>query len=133
MGFWSLTRGQQHRQLTSIRPSLHLQVNGINDASQGTLSSWLICMMVIFHLQTCTPAVLPAFKALHSDWSTAEGQTGLRPLDSAARATPLALHHALGRAHALAMSMREFGRGQEAGIAQLLGLFFVKVNAAINW
>lgn len=48
--------------------------NGINDAADGTLNSYGLTMMVIFHLQTRSPRVLPTFKEMF-------GNAESRPLE----------------------------------------------------
>ncbi|KAK6933128.1 hypothetical protein RJ641_036022 [Dillenia turbinata] len=37
----------------------------INDSKTGTLSSFSLCLLVIFHLQTCVPAILPPLKEIY--------------------------------------------------------------------
>lgn len=38
----------------------------INDPKEGTLNSYAICLLVIFHLQTCVPAILPPLKDIRA-------------------------------------------------------------------
>ncbi|KAK8951464.1 hypothetical protein KSP39_PZI004162 [Platanthera zijinensis] len=37
----------------------------INDPKTGTLNSYSLCLLIIFHFQTCTPAILPPLKELY--------------------------------------------------------------------
>ncbi|KAI3992263.1 hypothetical protein MKX01_029984 [Papaver californicum] len=38
----------------------------INDPKTGTLNSYSICLLVIFHLQTCEPAIFPPLKDIYA-------------------------------------------------------------------
>ncbi|KAI3887949.1 hypothetical protein MKW92_036705 [Papaver armeniacum] len=38
----------------------------INDPKNGTLNSYSLCLLVIFHLQTCEPAISPPLKDIYS-------------------------------------------------------------------
>lgn len=56
------------------------EVHGLNDPKCGTLNSWSITQMVLFHLQTCRPAVLPPLWQFFQN----EPHTGPRPLEQEA-------------------------------------------------
>ncbi|XP_048565114.1 protein HESO1-like [Triticum urartu] len=38
------------------------KAQNINDPKNGTLNSYLLCLLVLFHFQTCKPAILPPMK-----------------------------------------------------------------------
>ncbi|CAM0905954.1 unnamed protein product [Alopecurus aequalis] len=38
---------------------------GINDAKDGTLNSYSLCLLVVFHFQRCKPAILPPLKEIY--------------------------------------------------------------------
>ncbi|KAJ3668933.1 hypothetical protein LUZ60_010883 [Juncus effusus] len=41
------------------------KAQNINDPKTGTLNSYSLCLLVIFHLQTCEPAILPPMKEIY--------------------------------------------------------------------
>lgn len=55
----------------------------INDPKTGTLNSYSLCLMVVFHFQTCSPAILPPLKDIYDGnfvdaigpWSSIEMRT----------------------------------------------------------
>ncbi|KAI3893580.1 hypothetical protein MKW92_052250 [Papaver armeniacum] len=49
----------------------------INDPKNGTLNSYSLCLLVIFHLQTCEPAIFPPLKDIYSG-NVAKDLTGSR-------------------------------------------------------
>ncbi|KAL5709481.1 polynucleotide adenylyltransferase [Ranunculus cassubicifolius] len=42
------------------------KAHGINDPKEGTFNSYALCLLVIFHLQTCVPAILPPLKEIYA-------------------------------------------------------------------
>ncbi|XP_078179305.1 nucleotidyltransferase family protein isoform X2 [Carex rostrata] len=42
------------------------KAQNINDPKTGTMNSYSLCMLVIFHFQTCTPPILPPLKEIYS-------------------------------------------------------------------
>uniref|UniRef100_A0ACD5Y750 Uncharacterized protein n=1 Tax=Avena sativa TaxID=4498 RepID=A0ACD5Y750_AVESA len=51
------------------------KAQNINDPRNGTLNSYSLCLLVIFHFQTCKPAIFPPMKEIY-DVSIAEGSGG---------------------------------------------------------
>ncbi|KAJ1286197.1 hypothetical protein BS78_03G334400 [Paspalum vaginatum] len=47
------------------------KAQNINDPKNGTLNSYSLCLLVIFHFQQCEPAILPPLKEIY-DWNGAE-------------------------------------------------------------
>lgn len=41
------------------------KLQNINDPKSGTLNSYSLCLLVIFHYQTCKPAILPPLKDIY--------------------------------------------------------------------
>lgn len=41
------------------------KLQNINDPKSGTLNSYSLCLLVIFHFQTCKPAILPPLKDIY--------------------------------------------------------------------
>lgn len=41
------------------------KAHNINDSKLGTLNSFSLCLLVIFHFQTCEPAILPPLKEIY--------------------------------------------------------------------
>ncbi|WIA35435.1 hypothetical protein OEZ86_003876 [Tetradesmus obliquus] len=56
---------------------LWAEVHGLNEPKMGTLNSWSLTQMVIFHLQSCRPAILPPLWLLFHN----EPPQGPRPLE----------------------------------------------------
>lgn len=58
------------------------KAHDINNPKSGTLNSYSLCLLVIFHFQTCKPAILPPLKDIYDGnlseitgtWSTLERQ-----------------------------------------------------------
>ncbi|KAM0922788.1 hypothetical protein ACQ4PT_005956 [Festuca glaucescens] len=48
------------------------KAQNINDPKNGTLNSYSLCLLVLFHFQTCKPAILPPMKEIY-DVSITEG------------------------------------------------------------
>ncbi|CAM0883545.1 unnamed protein product [Alopecurus aequalis] len=48
------------------------KAQNINDPKNGTLNSYSLCLLVLFHFQTCKPAILPPMKEIY-DVNIAEG------------------------------------------------------------
>jgi DNA polymerase sigma len=42
------------------------KAQNINDPKTGTMNSYSLCLLVIFHLQTCKPAILPPLKEIYN-------------------------------------------------------------------
>lgn len=51
------------------------KAQNINDPRNGTLNSYALCLLVIFHFQTCKPAIFPPMKAIY-DVNITEGSGG---------------------------------------------------------
>uniref|UniRef100_A0ACD5YDX9 Uncharacterized protein n=1 Tax=Avena sativa TaxID=4498 RepID=A0ACD5YDX9_AVESA len=51
------------------------KAQNINDPRNGTLNSYSLCLLVIFHFQTCKPAIFPPMKEIY-DVNNAEGSGG---------------------------------------------------------
>ncbi|XP_058109508.1 protein HESO1 isoform X2 [Magnolia sinica] len=49
----------------------------INDPKTGTLNSYSLCLLVIFHFQTCTPPILPPLKDIYAG-NIVNDLTGMR-------------------------------------------------------
>lgn len=41
------------------------KAHNINDSKTGTLNSYSLSLLVVFHLQTCVPAILPPLKEIY--------------------------------------------------------------------
>ncbi|KAK7305783.1 hypothetical protein VNO77_43695 [Canavalia gladiata] len=41
------------------------KTHNINNSKTGTFNSYSLCLLVIFHFQTCVPAILPPFKDIY--------------------------------------------------------------------
>nr|GMC98287.1 protein HESO1 [Ipomoea batatas] len=41
------------------------KTHNINDSKRGTLNSYSLCLLVIFHFQTCEPLILPPMKEIY--------------------------------------------------------------------
>ncbi|KAG6734895.1 hypothetical protein I3842_01G293000 [Carya illinoinensis] len=41
------------------------KAHGINNSKAGTFNSYSLCLLVIFHFQTCVPAILPPLKDIY--------------------------------------------------------------------
>ncbi|KAM0906490.1 hypothetical protein ACQ4PT_016739 [Festuca glaucescens] len=50
------------------------KAQNINDPKNGTLNSYSLCLLVLFHFQTCKPAILPPLKEIF-DVDIPEGET----------------------------------------------------------
>ncbi|KAM0953490.1 putative polynucleotide adenylyltransferase [Dioscorea sansibarensis] len=48
----------------------------INNPKEGTLNSYSLCLMVIFHFQTCSPPILPPLKEIY-EGNVADALTGM--------------------------------------------------------
>ncbi|KAK9282952.1 hypothetical protein L1049_011177 [Liquidambar formosana] len=55
------------------------KAHDINDSRNGTFSSYSLCLLVIFHFQTCVPAILPPLKEIYSG-NISDDLTGVRVL-----------------------------------------------------
>ncbi|TMX05247.1 hypothetical protein EJD97_000104 [Solanum chilense] len=53
------------------------KAHNINDSKTGTLNSYSLCLLVVFHLQTCVPAILPPLKEIYPG-SMVDDLTGVR-------------------------------------------------------
>ncbi|KAI3734898.1 hypothetical protein L6452_14378 [Arctium lappa] len=53
------------------------KAHGINDPKSGTLNSYSLSLLIIFHFQTCTPAILPPLSEIYPGNMVAE-LTGVR-------------------------------------------------------
>uniref|UniRef100_A0A1D1XFY8 Poly(A) RNA polymerase cid11 n=1 Tax=Anthurium amnicola TaxID=1678845 RepID=A0A1D1XFY8_9ARAE len=53
------------------------KAHNINDPKAGTLNSYSLCLLVIFHFQTCSPAILPPLKDIYGG-NLADDFTGMR-------------------------------------------------------
>ncbi|PSS33347.1 hypothetical protein CEY00_Acc03735 [Actinidia chinensis var. chinensis] len=42
------------------------KAHGINDPRSGSLNSYCLSLLIIFHFQTCVPALLPPLKEIYS-------------------------------------------------------------------
>ncbi|KAI3919171.1 hypothetical protein MKX01_018810 [Papaver californicum] len=42
------------------------KTEGINNSRDGTFTSYALCLLVIFHFQTCEPPILPPLKEIHT-------------------------------------------------------------------
>ncbi|EFJ05729.1 hypothetical protein SELMODRAFT_431345 [Selaginella moellendorffii] len=83
----------------------------INDASAGTLSSYVITLLAIFHLQTCSPPVLPPLSMIIG---------GLDLRDAS---------YCSGFISARAKAFQGFGARNMDRISELFRTFFVKITA----
>ncbi|KAJ0979550.1 hypothetical protein J5N97_015024 [Dioscorea zingiberensis] len=52
------------------------KAENINDPKQGTLNSYSLCLLVIFHFQTCSPPILPPLKEIYNR-NIADAVTGM--------------------------------------------------------
>jgi hypothetical protein len=107
---------------------------GVNDPSQGTLNSYCLTLMVIFHLQCRAPAILPPLRELFADDAAPEAYGGdgaatgagdaaaaePRPLAGGAPGDPALLARAAAR-----LAARAAPRAANAEtLAELLASFF---------
>lgn len=53
------------------------KAKNINDPKSGTLNSYSLCLLVIFHFQTCSPPILPPLEDVY-DGNIAVDLTGMR-------------------------------------------------------
>ncbi|XP_008777465.1 protein HESO1 isoform X2 [Phoenix dactylifera] len=52
--------------LYSMQTKEWAKAQNINDPKLGTLNSFSLCLLVIFHFQTCEPAILPPLKEIYA-------------------------------------------------------------------
>ncbi|PIA54633.1 hypothetical protein AQUCO_00900887v1 [Aquilegia coerulea] len=53
------------------------KANDINNPKEGTFNSYALCLLVIFHLQTCMPAILPPLKEIYAGTINVNSSTKL--------------------------------------------------------
>ncbi|KAH7855042.1 hypothetical protein Vadar_020590 [Vaccinium darrowii] len=53
------------------------KAHGINDSKSGTLNSYCLSLLIIFHFQTCVPALLPPLKEIYPG-NMVDDLTGVR-------------------------------------------------------
>ncbi|XP_058207139.1 protein HESO1 [Rhododendron vialii] len=53
------------------------KAHGINDSKSGTLNSYCLSLLIIFHFQTCVPALLPPMKEIYPG-NMVDDLTGVR-------------------------------------------------------
>lgn len=56
---------------------LWAKLHGLNDGAAGTFNSWSLTLMVLFHLQTVRPAILPPLWCLFYDQAPQETEPRL--------------------------------------------------------
>jgi len=88
-----------------------MQTQGINNSQAGTMNSFCITMLAIFHLQTRQIPVLPSFRMLMT------GGTNTRVLET---------HEEV---EARAGAFKDWGRENTSTVGQLLCSFFVQMSA----
>ncbi|XP_040999627.1 protein HESO1-like isoform X1 [Juglans microcarpa x Juglans regia] len=62
--FWvSAIDGRFHNMVLLVKE--WAKAHGINNPKAGTFNSYSLCLLVIFHFQTCVPAILPPLKDIY--------------------------------------------------------------------
>ncbi|XP_009407504.2 protein HESO1 isoform X1 [Musa acuminata AAA Group] len=96
------------------------KAQNINDPKSGTLNSYSLCLMVIFHFQTCEPPILPPLKEIYggniSDDITGWSSISERHIEDVCAAN-------IER-----FRSRNFRRRNQSSLAQLVVSFFDKFS-----
>ncbi|CAK0787781.1 hypothetical protein CVIRNUC_011003 [Coccomyxa viridis] len=97
-------------------------VFGLNDAAEGTFNSFALGLMLIFHLQTCEPAVLPPLHELFEDSCNAISS---RPIH-------MGCDISWPKLEVFERCTGNYPASQNRhGLAQLMGSFFSRFHAAL--
>uniref|UniRef100_A0A0E0JQY8 Poly(A) RNA polymerase mitochondrial-like central palm domain-containing protein n=1 Tax=Oryza punctata TaxID=4537 RepID=A0A0E0JQY8_ORYPU len=86
------------------------KAQNINDPKNGTLNSYSLCLLVLFHFQTCEPAILPPLKEIY-EGNIVEDIAGLRGKPSKTQAAKYGPKKSeLSLSHLLASFFQKFSR-----------------------
>jgi hypothetical protein len=102
---------------------------GINDASAGTLNSFALTLMVVFHLQTRTPRVLPPISELFLPAGASAADAAARPMQAGAPPDMASLQEAGRRLTAMAAAG---GDGNRETLLELLSGFFALYRGVLG-
>ncbi|GJM92583.1 hypothetical protein PR202_ga09064 [Eleusine coracana subsp. coracana] len=96
------------------------KAQNINDPKNGTLNSYSLCLLVLFHFQTCEPAILPPLKEIY-DGNVAEDIAGMAFRDEK-HVDEVCVTN---KARFLRQNM---GQRNQSSVSQLLASFFHKIE-----
>ncbi|TVU36549.1 hypothetical protein EJB05_18486, partial [Eragrostis curvula] len=96
------------------------KAQNINDPKNGTLNSYSLCLLVLFHFQTCEPAILPPLKDIY-DGNVAAHIAGSFSCDEK-HVDEVCLTN-IAR-----FLRRNTGQRNQSSVSKLLASFFLKVN-----
>ncbi|RZR91547.1 hypothetical protein BHM03_00019687 [Ensete ventricosum] len=97
------------------------KAQNINDPKSGTLNSYSLCLMVIFHFQTCEPPILPPLGEIYGG-NISDDVTGWSSTNSERHVEDVCA------ANIERFGSRNFRRRNQSSLGQLLVSFFDKFS-----
>eukprot|EP00877_Chromochloris_zofingiensis_P005779 jgi/Chrzof1/15201/Cz09g31130.t1 len=104
--------------------------HGLNDPKAGTLNSWSIMQLVIFHLQSCQPAVLPPIWQLFNHEPPTEHSN--RPLQALGPCPANAPYALLGICQQHCQMLKQLMGANPSSLSHLLLTFFKRYSTALT-